>query len=168
MSKKIGLHDSNEQKESVSPAVNAIDELDRKILEEYVKNSHSSSREIAKKIGVAVSTILSRTRKLEQKGIIKNYTLMLDHEKLGYKLTAVTEVRVSKGKLIEVETEIAKMPETCAVYDVTGEIDAIIVAKFKDRQELSEYAKILLAIPHVARTNTHVVLATLKEDFRLI
>lgn len=149
-------------------AINDIDELDRKILEEYVKDSRASSREIAKKVGAAVSTVLSRTRKMENKGIIKNYTLMLDHEKLGYQLTAVTEVIVSKGKLIEVEKEIAKMPVTCAVYDVTGEIDAIIIAKFKDRKELSEYAKMLLAIPHVERTNTHVVLTTVKEDFRLI
>ena len=145
-----------------------LDEFDRKILKEYLNDARASSREIARGIGVSVSTVLARTRKMEKNGVIKGYTVMIDHEKLGYQLTAITEVIVSKGKLLEVEKEIAKMPVTCAVYDVTGEIDAVLIAKFKDRNELSTYTKMLLAIPYVERTNTHVVLTTVKEDFRLI
>ena len=79
----------------------------------------------------------------------------------------VTEIIVSKGKLLEMEREIAKIPSVCAVYDVTGEIDAIVVSKCKSREELSHFAKGLLALPFVERTNSHVVLTTVKEDFRL-
>ena len=74
---------------------------------------------------------------------------------------------MSKGKLLETDREIAKLPGVCAVYDVTGEIDGIVVAKFKDREQLSHFTKGMLALPHVERTNTHVVLTTVKEDFRL-
>ncbi|MEM3760643.1 MAG: AsnC family transcriptional regulator, partial [Candidatus Bathyarchaeia archaeon] len=44
----------------------------------------------------------------------------------------------------------------------------IVIAKFKNREELSKFAKRLLAMPYVERTNTHVVLTTIKEDFRLV
>ncbi len=92
---------------------------------------------------------------------------MVDFEKLGYELTAITEILVSKGKLLEMEREIAKLPGVCAVYDVTGEIDGIIVAKFKNREDLSRFTKGLLSMPFVDRANTHVVLTTVKEDFRI-
>jgi len=51
-----------------------------------------------------------------------------------------------------------------AVYDVTGEYDAIIVAQFKGREELDGFVKSLLGIPGVKRTNTMLVLNTMKEQ----
>lgn len=145
-----------------------IDEIDKKILSEYLKDARLSFREVASKIGVAAGTVLSRVRKMEKEGLIKGYSVILDHEKLGYELTAITEVTVSKGKLLEMEKEIAKLPNICAVYDVTGLTDAIIIAKFHNREELSKFTKVLLGMPFVERTNTHIVLTTVKEDFRLI
>ena len=144
-----------------------FDEIDKKIVNEYLQDSRLSYREIAKRLGLAVGTIMTRTKKLELQGIIKDYTVILDHNKLGYDLTAITEITVSKGKLIEMEKEIAKMKVTCAVYDVTGNNDAIIIAKFKNRQELNQFTKKLLSMSFVERTNTHIVLDTIKEDFRL-
>jgi len=145
-----------------------IDSTDMKILSEYVKNGRLSFREIANRIGVAVGTVLSRTKKMEKDGVIKGYSAIIDHEKLGYELTAITEVTVSKGKLLEMEKKIAKLTNICAVYDITGLTDAIIVAKFHSRKELSSFTKALLGMPFVERTNTHIVLTTVKEDFRLI
>jgi DNA-binding Lrp family transcriptional regulator len=103
---------------------------------------------------------------MEKAGVIKGYSAQVSSEELGYEITTVTEVIVSKGKQIEVEREIAKLPHVCAVYDVTGEEDSFIIAKFKNREELSNFAKEVLALPHVERTNTHVVLNTMMEDFR--
>jgi len=145
-----------------------LDEIDVKILRELVSNARLSNRQIAARIGVSVGTVISRIRRMEKEGIIKGYTAILDHEKLGYELTVVTEVTVSKGKLLETEREIAKRPNVCAIYDVTGEVDVVVIAKFKNRRELSKFTKSLLAMPFVERTNTHVVLTTIKEDFKLI
>jgi len=105
---------------------------------------------------------------MERGGLIKGYTALLDHEKLGYQLTAIAEITVSKGKLLEMEQAISKLPNTCAVYDVTGLTDAFVIAKFHTREELSRFTKSLLAMPFVDRTNTHVVLTTVKEDFQLL
>jgi hypothetical protein len=44
----------------------------------------------------------------------------------------------------------------------------MVVAKFKNRQELSEFPKALLSMPDIESTNTHVVLNTVKEDFRML
>lgn len=145
-----------------------LDQTDVKILENLLKDGRLSGRQMARKIGVSVGTVIAKIRRMEQSGLIKGYSAILDHERLGYELTVVTEITVSKGKLLEMEKEIGKNPNVCAVYDVTGSIDAIAVAKFKNRRELSEFTKGLLAMPFIERTDTHVVLTTVKEDHRLI
>jgi DNA-binding Lrp family transcriptional regulator len=145
-----------------------LDETDVEILKALTLDARLSSRQIAKQCGVSIGTVLSRIKRMENEGIIRGYTALLDHEKLGYELTVVSEITVSKGRLLEVENEIARLPNVCCVYDVTGLIDAIIVAKFKNREELGKFTKRLLTIPYVERTNTHVVLTSIKEDFRII
>jgi DNA-binding Lrp family transcriptional regulator len=144
-----------------------LDETDVKILKTLISDARLSSRQIAKKAGVSIGTVLSRMEKLEKAGVIRGYSAVMDHEKLGYMLTALIEITVSKGRLLEMENEIARMSNVCAVYDVTGLTDAFIIAKFKSREDLSAFAKRLLALPYVERSNTHVVLTTIKEDFRL-
>ncbi len=146
----------------------STDDLDIRILREYLSDARSSSRRVAERLNLAVGTVLSRTKKMEKSGVIKGYSAVLDQEKLGYTLTAVTEMTVSKGKLLETEKEIAQWPMVCAVYDATGLTDMFIIAKFRSREELSVFTKRLLSLPHAERTNTHVVLTTVKEDFRLL
>ena len=145
-----------------------LNETDLKILKGLLEDARFSSRQIAKNVGVSVGTVLSRIKKMEDEGLIKGYSVLLNHEKLGYQLTVVTEITVSKGKLVETENEIAKIPNVCCVYDVTGLTDAIIVAKFKSREDLGQFTKRLLSLPFIERTNTHVVLTTVKENLRLL
>ena len=145
-----------------------IDDVDRKILSELLRDCRRSYRSLARRAGVSVGTVLSRIRKLEKAGVIRGYSALLDHEKLGYQLTVLAEITVLKGKLLEMEEAIGRLPNTCAVYDVTGLTDALVIAKFHTREELSKFTKNLLSMPFVDRTNTHVVLTTVKEDLRLL
>ncbi len=144
-----------------------MDETDKKIIAEYLKDARVSYREVAKRLQLAVGTVLTRTKKLENDGIIESYSAVLNHDKLGYEIIAISEITVSKGKLTEVENAIAKLSPTCAVYDVTGENDVIIISKFKSREEMSDFTKKLLSMSNVERTNSRIVLNTIKEDFRL-
>jgi DNA-binding Lrp family transcriptional regulator len=146
----------------------SIDEVDRKILGELLRDCRRSYRSIARRAGISVGTVLNRIRRLEKAGVIMGYSALLDHEKLGYQLTILAEITVSKGKLLEMEQAIGKLPNTCAVYDVTGSTDAVVLAKFRSREELSKFTKSLLSMPFVDRSNTHVVLTTVKEDLRLL
>ncbi len=145
-----------------------LDETDVKILKALTADARLSSRQIARQCNVSIGTALSRIRKMENEGIIRGYSALLDQERLGYELTVVTEITVSKGRLLEMENEIARLPNVCCVYDLTGLADATIIAKFKGREELSRFTKHLLSLPYVERTNTHVVLTTIKEDFRIV
>ena len=141
-----------------------IDDIDRKIISQYVADARQSYHQVAKKIGVAVSTVQARTRKLESEGIIKGYTAVLDYEKLGLAFTAITEITTTGGKLAEVEVKLSQMSQASAVYDVAGATDAIVLGKFRSTGELSKFTKTIQAIPNVNRTETHIVLSVVKEQ----
>lgn len=146
----------------------SIDEIDLKILKNLLVDARQSARKLSLKLGISTVTVLSRIKKLEKLKIIKGYSAILDDEKLGYDLTAIIEISVKKGQMALVEKEVSTLDNVCAVYDITGQTDTIIVAKFKNREELSEFVKELSSKPNVENTNTHIVLNTVKEDFRII
>ncbi len=144
-----------------------MDKIDEKILKNLLVDARLSARQLSLKLGMSTVTILSRIKKLEKAKIIKGYAALLDHEKLGYDLTAVIEIIAKKDKIVQVEDELSEIENVCAVYDVTGNTDTLIIAKFKGREDLSKFIKNLSSILNVENTITHVVLNTVKEDFRL-
>ena len=106
--------------------------------------------------------------KLEEEKIIQGYSVRLNHELLGFDITAIIEIKTNKGKMLDIENEIAQNDNVVAVYDITGDADMMIIAKFKNRELLSEFIKKISAISNVENTLTHLVLNTIKEDNRLI
>tara|TARA_B110000914_G_scaffold146232_1_gene128022 strand:+ start:991 stop:1434 length:444 start_codon:yes stop_codon:yes gene_type:complete len=144
-----------------------LDTLDKKIIVNLTVDARQSARQLALKLGVSTVTILSRMKKLEKEKIILGYTVTIDHERIGYSLTAIIEIMAKKDRIVDIEEEVSKFENVCGVYDITGTTDTIIIAKFKERNELSTFVKGLASIPNVENTITHVVLNTAKEDFRL-
>ncbi len=144
-----------------------FDETDETILKNLMVDARQSARQLALKLGMSTVTVLSRIKKLEKEKIILGYTAIIDHEKLGYSLTAIIEIVAKNDKIVEIEDKISKFENVCGVYDITGSTDTLIIAKFKERSELSTFVKELAAISNVENTITHVVLNTAKEDFRL-
>ena len=144
-----------------------LDKTDERILKNLMVDARLSARQLALKLGISTVTVLSRIKKLEKEKIIKGYTALIDHEKLGYSLTAIIEIIAKKDKIIDIEAELSKIENVCGVYDITGNTDTLVIAKFKSRNELSEFVKGLASIQNIENTITHVVLNTAKEDFRL-
>jgi len=143
-----------------------MDQIDEKILKNLMVDARLSARQLALRLGMSTVTILSRIKKLEKEKIIKGYTALIDHEKLGYDLTAIIEI-IAKKDILDIEEKLSKIDNVCGVYDITGNTDTVIVAKFKERNELSVFVKTLSSMANVENTITHVVLNTAKEDFRL-
>jgi DNA-binding Lrp family transcriptional regulator len=145
-----------------------MEDKDEQILKYLLSDARRSARQLSHTLGVSTVTMISRIKKLEEKKIIKGYSARLDHELLGYDITVIIEIKTNQGKMLEIENEIAKHENVIAVYDITGNADTLIIAKFKDRKDLSVFVKKLSAIPNVENTLTHIVLNTIKEDDRLI
>jgi DNA-binding Lrp family transcriptional regulator len=141
-----------------------LDETDKRMLDILVENSRLSLRQIAKKAGYSVATIMNRLRNLEKKKIIKKYTTNMDYEKVGYGLDVMIEIKISKGILLEVEQKLAASPNVFAVYDITGPFDTLVLARFPTRRRLDAFVKKIQKYPHVEKTETRLILDTIKEE----
>ena len=141
----------------------AIDEIDKSILSELLADGRLSYRKLAQKIGVSVATVMNRMYSLLQAGIVKGTACLVDYHLLGYDFEVMIQLRISKGKLFEVEKKIATHNQVYAVYDVTGEYDAIVFARFKSRRQLDDFLKKIQTYEFVERTHTCFILNTIKE-----
>jgi Lrp/AsnC family transcriptional regulator for asnA, asnC and gidA len=137
--------------------------LDIKILNILLENSRLSYRQIAKMLKVSTATVMTHVKELESKKIIKRYTTELSFFNLGYEFKAIIQMRISKGKLFEVEKKIAQNPNVYAVYDLTGDYDAILLVRFKTRDSLDKFLKKIQGYDFVERTHTSLILNVLKE-----
>lgn len=144
-----------------------MDETDRSILKCLYEDARMPLRQIADRLGISVSTVSVRLHALEEQQVILGYIPILDPAKLGYDLLTIIGVRISEGKLVDVEEKLAKDARVLQVYDVTGEWDSMLVARFRSRDELNSFVKDLLAQPHIERTNTLLVLNVVKDEKRL-
>ena len=144
-----------------------LDEKDMKILQHLSVDARISARRMGQMIGISTVTVLSKIKKMESAGIINRYTVVLNHEKIGYALTAIIEL-VIKNKFDETVNKLAERANVCGLYAVTGTTDIMIIAKFKSGGELTDFIKELEVVDNVATIITHVVLNLAKEDFRLI
>ncbi|MFC2163410.1 Lrp/AsnC family transcriptional regulator [Acidobacteriota bacterium] len=144
------------------------DELDQKIIRELNCNARQSFREIAKAVGTSVTAVIHRIKKFEEADVIKGYIPVVDHEFFGINLIAIIALRISQGKLLEAQKQIAEDRRVVAVYDITGEWDSLVIAYFKDRQDLNDFIKALLSQENVDRSVTHIVLNVVKEERRIL
>jgi Lrp/AsnC family transcriptional regulator, regulator for asnA, asnC and gidA len=145
-----------------------MDELDDAIIGKLNDNARKSYRELARELNVSLTTISNRIKKLEDEKIIERYIPIINQEKLGYDLTAVINVKISHGKLLEVQEKISKDTHVSDVYDITGEWDSLIIAHFKDRRDLNGFIKGVLSLENVEKTNTQLVLNIVKNEKRVI
>ncbi len=141
-----------------------LDDTDRRILSVLQRDARASMRRISKEAGVSLGTVSNRVRRLEESGVIRGYTVMLDPEKAGWELTVVIGLRIQKGRLIEIQEKIAKDSRVYGVYDVTGDFDSMVIARARDRSDLDDLSKNVMSVDGVERSVTHLVLNTVKES----
>ncbi len=144
-----------------------MDKLDIDIICSLNENSRKSYRTLAKELRVSISTISNRLQKLQKDGIIENYIPVINREKIGFDLTAIINIKITHGKLLEVQKEISRDSHVSAVYDITGDWDSLIIAHFKDRRDLNNFIKKILSKDFVERSNTQMVLNIVKDEKRV-
>lgn len=142
----------------------AMDRKDNVIVNHLLTNGRDSYREIAKELGMAPATVMKRVKQLEKEGVIKGYSALIDYDSIGYDIHVIVDVRVAKGKLQLIESKIARHGSVQMVFDNTGSFDATVLARFKSRAGLDRFIKKLQTYDFVERTETKLILNTIKDS----
>ena len=133
-----------------------IDETDQKLLDALAVNARLSLKELAQAAGMSSPSAAERLRRLEERGIIRAFTIDIDPAALGYPLQAIVRVRPLPGQLHIVEKLIQETPEFIECDKVTG--DDCFVARLFVRS-IGELDKLLDRIADKAETSTALIKA---------
>lgn len=146
-----------------------IDEVDTKILSILQANARTTQADIAKAVDLAPSAVLERIRKLEAKGIIRDYVATIDPHVVGRGLLAFVAVRTSEyGPEQRAAQALAQIPEVLEIHHVAGEDCFLLKVRARDAEHLGQMLRNqIAAVPGVTSTRTTIVLETVKETPRL-
>ena len=144
-----------------------IDAKDRRILELLQEDSSQPIKTIASDVKLAIPTVHERIKKLEENGIIKKYTVVLDDKKLGKDITTfilITQDYKEYDPKVIVSKEVANMKDVQEVFHLAGDEDLLIKVKTENISTLEELIIKINRLRGVGRTRTIIVLRTEKED----
>lgn len=145
-----------------------LDSTDRHILAVLQEDSSLSLAKIGERVKLSAPSVTERIKKLEQHGVIRGYTALLDARKLGKDITAFIGVFVEHPRLIGAfEEEVRKVEDVQECHHVTGEYTMLLKVKTENTSTLEALLGKLRSIPGVTRTETSVVLRTATEGLWL-
>jgi len=145
-----------------------MDALDRRILAELQRNGRVSNVELARAVGLSPSPCLRRLRRLEDEGIIRGYSAVLDRPAVGLGLTVFIDLRVephSEQTAAGLEKAVGELSEVVACHMVSGSADFHLEVVVSD---LAHYERLLmqslLALPAVTDVRSSFAIRCMKAD----
>ncbi len=151
------------------PADRTIDELDARILEILQGNARITQSDIAKAVGLAPSAVLERMRKLEAKGVIRDYVATIDPHVANRSLLAFVAVRTNEYGVDQPSAQaLSKIADVLEIHHVAGEDCFLLKVRAKAAEHLGQMLRRQIAsVPGVTSTRTTIVLETVKETSRI-
>ncbi|MGY1745877.1 Lrp/AsnC family transcriptional regulator [Blastococcus sp. SYSU D00695] len=143
-------------------------DVDRALLAALARDGRASYTELAERVGLSVSAVHQRVRRLEQRGLITGYRACVDAAGLGLGLTAfvaITPIDVDRAE--EAPGKLAHLPAIEACHSVAGAESYLLKVRVASTQALEELLRDIRSLANVS-TRTTVVLSTVFEDRPLV
>ncbi|MEA1902367.1 MAG: Lrp/AsnC family transcriptional regulator [Actinomycetota bacterium] len=149
----------------------SLDETDKAILRYLQADGRMSNAEVARRVGLSSPATHARVKRLEDAGVIRQYSTLLDREMIGFDMVCFISVSLQLHQFEAVERFkelVQDMPEVLECHHITGKFDYLLKAVFRNRNELQQFiVNTLTPIPGMAHINTSVVLTEIKATAQL-
>jgi DNA-binding Lrp family transcriptional regulator len=143
------------------------DRFDLAILRELQGNGRISNANLARRVHLSPPAVHARVRRLERDGVIRQYTALLDGEKVGYDMLCFVHLSLQRHQprqVRDVREALEKMPEVLECYHVTGEHDYLLKVVIRNRKDLDRFVvEQLTPVPGIARVHTSIALNEVKS-----
>lgn len=135
-----------------------LDDLDKGIIAGLVENCKAQSKDLSRRLRIHPNTLLQRLKRLESLGVIVKYTAVVDYAKIDKSLQVLVflNVRMAEGWEEQIRP-LSRLPEVVSFCLLTGDYDAVMVARIRDESHLASFLRKLQLNQSVARTTTHLV-----------
>jgi DNA-binding Lrp family transcriptional regulator len=148
-----------------------LDSIDRTILQVLQGDGRLSNLQLAERVHLSPSACLRRVKQLEDSGVIAQYVALLNPKAVGALGTSFTIVNLETlgGDALEVfERAVRDEPRILDCYYVAGSNDYLIRFTYRDAEDLERFhTEVLMRLPGVARSNSMLVLRTVKRTTAL-
>jgi Lrp/AsnC family transcriptional regulator, leucine-responsive regulatory protein len=148
--------------------IRAIDAIDRKIIAAVQSNGRVSTHELADRVGLSPSPCARRLRLLEEAGIIKGYTAIIDQTKVGLPISAFASIKLERQReenLDRFAQAVAGWPEVADCYLMTGQRDYLMRIVVRDLPAYEQFLKDKLTqLEGVASIETSFALGQVKRS----
>ncbi|MUP46192.1 Lrp/AsnC family transcriptional regulator [Gramella sp. BOM4] len=145
-----------------------IDELDKRILKHLQQDSKKTNKEISNDLGLSVTAIYERIRKLEREGVISKYVALLDPEKVEKGFMVLCQIKLIQHKkdfLMRFEKEVTSLPEVIECLHVSGDFDYMLKVLVKDMDAYREFLVTkLTTLDHIGSTKSIFTINKVKQS----
>lgn len=143
------------------------DDFDRRILKELQADARLPNIELAERIGLSPSPCLRRVRRLEETGVIRGYTALVDPTAYGWTMTAIATIRLvqqNEDDIVMFEQAVRGWEEVLECHLVTGSRDYMLKVVARDLGDYERFIKEKIArLKCVASIETSFIMNTIKE-----
>ena len=144
-----------------------LDHIDKQLLKLLQENSKQTTKALSNVLGLSVTAVYERIRKLEQHGIIDSYVALVNKEAVDKDFVAFCHVKLvqhSQEYVIKFEREVTKLNEILECYHISGDYDYILKVLVKDMRAFREFmVKKLTKIDHIGSTHSMFVINEVKH-----
>jgi Lrp/AsnC family transcriptional regulator for asnA, asnC and gidA len=149
----------------VESLYNVLDALDLKLIDLLSKDSSITYVDIAKQIGVSDATIHIRVRRLRETGVIGNFTISVDNNRLGYDHLAFMGINVEPGYAEHVTNGLSPLDEILEIHEMHNRFDLLLKIRSKNLNELRGIiVNKIRRLPHILEAELMIILKTRKEE----
>lgn len=155
----------------IQPANVKLDAIDRAILAELQREGRLSNLELAQRVRLSPSACLRRVKALEDSGVIAQYVALLNPRAVGKHGVSFTIINLESINAIQLEAferAVRDQPEVLDCFYVAGSNDYLIRFTYRDAEDLERFhSEVLMHLPGIARSNSLLVLRTVKRTTAL-
>lgn len=145
-----------------------IDRIDRRILQELIRDGRQTNLKLAERVGLSASACLRRVQELERSGVIAGYKAVVDSSRLGNGFLAYVTIGLSshtKDSLRDFEKAIHGCPDVVECHNVTGTFEYLLRVELADIKAYKTFHNdVLGTLPHVSSITSYIVIDTPKND----
>ncbi|WEK69992.1 MAG: Lrp/AsnC family transcriptional regulator [Candidatus Chryseobacterium colombiense] len=149
-----------------------FDDFDKKLLIYLQEDAKQTTKELSYKLGLSVTAVYERIKKLEKLGVISKYVALLSRDKINRNFTVLCHVKLIQHKkeyVIEFEKEVVNLSEITECFHVSGDYDYILKINVKDMQDYRNFMlSKLTTIKHIASTHSSFMISEVKNTTAII